>query len=102
MPLLDWQARDGAPIISDRFWIYWAVTIPLTIVVLIVYSTWYCLNDHHSVRSGLDQGSPWKQNSTRLAFEMRVLAPLRLRRLRKDLNGFLGVNTSEELKDEGP
>lgn len=26
---------------SHRFWIYWAITIPVTIVVLIVYSLWF-------------------------------------------------------------
>lgn len=41
MPLLDWRAPTGASIVSDRFWIYWVVTLPLTAAVLLLWSTWY-------------------------------------------------------------
>jgi hypothetical protein len=40
MPLLDWQAEAGQPVISHRFWIYWAVTIPLTLLVVILWIGW--------------------------------------------------------------
>ena len=41
MPLFRWDAplsKDG--IVSRHFWIYWAVTVPLTIVVLVVGYLW--------------------------------------------------------------
>ncbi|KAH8632681.1 hypothetical protein IG631_11315 [Alternaria alternata] len=34
MDMLDWQAPKGASVVSYRFWIYWAVTAPLTVVVV--------------------------------------------------------------------
>ena len=35
MPLFDWQSSN---VVTERFWIYWAVTIPLTIVVLVAWT----------------------------------------------------------------
>ena len=37
MPLFDW---DGRTVVSARFWIYWAVTLPLTFVTLVVWVLW--------------------------------------------------------------
>ncbi len=37
MPLMQWQ-NDA--VLTSRFWIYWAVTIPLTCVVLLLWSIW--------------------------------------------------------------
>lgn len=37
IPLFQWQAT---PVVSNRFWIYWAVTIPLTLVTLLVWYYW--------------------------------------------------------------
>ncbi|MCJ1330867.1 hypothetical protein MMC10_007554 [Thelotrema lepadinum] len=38
MPLFDWSSAEGEAILSNRFWIYWVVTVPLTVVVI---STWW-------------------------------------------------------------
>lgn len=40
MPLLSWNASQGSPILNSRFWIYWAVTAPLTITTLVIWLTW--------------------------------------------------------------
>ena len=40
MPLFNWQASENASILSDHFWIYWAVTVPLTIAVIAVWFVW--------------------------------------------------------------
>ncbi|KAI9838488.1 MAG: hypothetical protein M1838_004562 [Thelocarpon superellum] len=40
MPLFDWDAGPGEPVATARFWIYWAVTGPLTIVTLIIWLLW--------------------------------------------------------------
>jgi len=34
MPLLKW---DGSDIIQEKFWMYWAFTVPTTLVVFIVW-----------------------------------------------------------------
>lgn len=36
MPLFDWGAGGSNSVISDKFWIYWAVTVPLTTIIGIV------------------------------------------------------------------
>ena len=37
MPYFGFSASDGTLIIQPQFWIYWALTIPLTLTVLVVY-----------------------------------------------------------------
>lgn len=34
MPILDWQAFSMGEVMTKHFWFYWAVAIPLTIVVM--------------------------------------------------------------------
>ena len=46
------QAPDGSVVISSSFWIYWAVTIPLTVLVFVLWLLWLWrkgwFEDHHS------------------------------------------------------
>jgi len=37
MPLFHW---DTTPVVSSRFWIYWAVAVPLTLVTLLIWVFW--------------------------------------------------------------
>ena len=57
MPLFDFSNSSGAPTVKSGFWIYWAITIPLTTVVLVAYLTYLVriqrrdrLEDHKIVR----------------------------------------------------
>lgn len=34
MSFFNWAAQPGQPVVSARFWIYWAFTIPITLLVL--------------------------------------------------------------------
>lgn len=40
MPLFHWNVDSSSAIMSEYFWIYWAVTVPLTIVTVIVWIIW--------------------------------------------------------------
>jgi hypothetical protein len=40
IPMFNWDATEGEKVVENRFYIYWAVTIPLTIVVLAVWAIW--------------------------------------------------------------
>jgi hypothetical protein len=40
MPLFEWNGDPGTSVLSDRFWVYWAVTLPLTAVILFIWLTW--------------------------------------------------------------
>ena len=53
MPLLNWEAPPGTSVIADRFWIYWAVAVPLTVGVLLVWGTWYLILGSHRAQERL-------------------------------------------------
>lgn len=58
MPLLNWQAGMGQEVndyvILPRFWIYWAITLPLTIVVLVLWGIWaYLTADRTAENDGV-------------------------------------------------
>jgi hypothetical protein len=40
MPLFDWSASSTSEIITPHFWVYWAVTIPLTLITMALVSVW--------------------------------------------------------------
>jgi hypothetical protein len=40
MPLFNWDAPTMSEIVGDHFWIYWAVTGPLTILTMTVVGYW--------------------------------------------------------------
>lgn len=40
MPLFEWDAVGEGMVVSNRFWIYWAVTVPLTFLTLAVWVLW--------------------------------------------------------------
>ncbi|RSM12629.1 hypothetical protein CEP52_002344 [Fusarium oligoseptatum] len=40
MDLFDWSAEDGKRVINSRFWTYWAIALPLTLIVLIGWLSW--------------------------------------------------------------
>lgn len=50
MPLLNWQAEAIEDIVSPRFWIYWAVTLPLTITVLVAWGMWLTVTADKTVK----------------------------------------------------
>jgi hypothetical protein len=40
MGMFNWQAGPGDVVVTHRFWIYWAVTGPLTLIVFTIWLTW--------------------------------------------------------------
>lgn len=61
MSMFDWQDvgdDDGAsspadavdtkhPIVTSRFWVYWSITLPLTITILCIWRAWWVAQDRH-------------------------------------------------------
>lgn len=45
MPIFDWDADNnrGEDVVNRRFWVYWAVTVPLTVLTVVVWLiyNWY-------------------------------------------------------------
>jgi membrane protein implicated in regulation of membrane protease activity len=51
MPLFDWESNEH--VLLPKFGIFWAVTIPLTLVTLLIYwiwSSWYARRNEHQVQ----------------------------------------------------
>ncbi|KAF2678031.1 hypothetical protein K458DRAFT_377367 [Lentithecium fluviatile CBS 122367] len=56
MSMFDWQAdgkaqspnpNEGSKVVSRHFWIYWMISVPLTIVVLLTWRTWWHREKNH-------------------------------------------------------
>ena len=56
MSMFDWQAdvkaqssnpNEGTRVVSRNFWIYWVISVPLTIVVLLTWRTWWHREKNH-------------------------------------------------------
>lgn len=47
MSIFDWQPDNGDEVVSYRFWIYWCLTIPLTIVILVSWRAWWVGQDRY-------------------------------------------------------
>lgn len=41
MPLFNWDADVQASVMKNRFWVYWAVAFPATLLVLGSYRVWW-------------------------------------------------------------
>lgn len=47
MSMFDWQSsgstsdNGSSDIVASNFWIYWATTVPLTLVILVAYRLWW-------------------------------------------------------------
>ena len=95
MPLLNWQAPKAESVVSHRFWIYWAVTIPLTAAVLLLWSTWYLLTGYHGAQPHLtDRKGPRDGSSRQGAFKMHVLTVFGLDRMRQKFRGLFDNDTT--------
>lgn len=40
MSLFFSETVDSSLVVSSHFWIYWAVTVPLTIIVVLIWLVW--------------------------------------------------------------
>ncbi|KAL4995594.1 hypothetical protein BDV10DRAFT_128087 [Aspergillus recurvatus] len=65
MGMFDWQAPEGSRVVTPRLWIYWAITVPLT---LIVAAIWLVLYKRHLRR----EKSPFQTTATSPGIILRV------------------------------
>ena len=52
MPLFDWSAERGSEVVGGRFWVYWVVTVPGTVLVLGVWRAWWSWDDWKGKNEG--------------------------------------------------
>ncbi|KAF2662093.1 hypothetical protein K491DRAFT_279713 [Lophiostoma macrostomum CBS 122681] len=41
MTMFDWQAERWSEVVSQRLWLYWVVSIPLTLIILTIWYFWH-------------------------------------------------------------
>jgi hypothetical protein len=41
MNMFNWEAQDDEKVLSGYFWVYWAITLPITAFVLLIWMAWY-------------------------------------------------------------
>ena len=87
--------------VSHRFWIYWAVTVPLTAVVFLLWSSWYLFSGHRrgqhdpAQRTGSRDG-----RGRREGFDMHVFTAFGLDRMRRKSKRLAGYTTTEGMTDD--
>ena len=73
MSMFNWQQSDDstsshgkAMVVSPQFWIYWAVTVPLTLITLIGWALWwnfekrrYDIDIHETLGNAEAAGQPY-------------------------------------------
>ena len=82
MPLFNWTAMDGENVTEDRFWVYWAVTVPLTIIVLLLLFIWFRVQDQNAKESKKEAEDHSRKQETPSWLSSRTL-----RKRRKADNG---------------
>jgi hypothetical protein len=68
MSMFNWQAAPGQSVVASRFWMYWAVTIPLTVFVLVVWLSWLSTHNH-------SEKTPFDERMAALSRERRTTKP---------------------------
>jgi hypothetical protein len=77
MLLFEWSSFTEASGATGRFWIYWAATIPATILVLTISRLWYVFDEwrwsreekgavYQDIRTWLEYGSVEKRTKADL------------------------------------
>ncbi|KAF1972963.1 hypothetical protein BU23DRAFT_147202 [Bimuria novae-zelandiae CBS 107.79] len=65
MSMFNWQAPAGTSVVSSRFYIYWAVTGPLTLVVFLIWLFWYEVHKKHDTYAAKLRARTQKQSMSR-------------------------------------
>ncbi|KAL9619967.1 MAG: hypothetical protein Q9160_005436 [Pyrenula sp. 1 TL-2023] len=40
MSMFNWSANDSSDVLSGRFWVYWAISVPLTVTTVVSWLAW--------------------------------------------------------------
>ncbi|KAI9800880.1 MAG: hypothetical protein M1825_003663 [Sarcosagium campestre] len=66
MPMFDWQNKSGKLVVSRRFYIYWAITVPLTIVTILIWVMWMrkdALNKSRLLKEARASAGSWREKA---------------------------------------
>jgi len=75
MSMFSWSSSDSSssnstdPMVSTKFWIYWAVTIPLTLFVMFLWRIWWLWQERIYLRELKEASGKVRENEEN---EMRM------------------------------
>jgi len=70
MPVFRWNAPSGNDVINHRIWVYWAVTIPLTLLTILLYWLWdHVMNKPMSMSAQSRTVTAMELSNTRKGFQ---------------------------------
>lgn len=69
MGMFDWKVAPGGKVISDRFWIYWAFTAPITVLLLICFFTFVWVRQRPKDREDNNLPDAWRDTADKLGPE---------------------------------
>jgi hypothetical protein len=60
MPLFEWSSSTSTSSTgtTGKFWIYWATTVPATVLVLVIWRAWYVFDEwrqSHGTRASIQK-----------------------------------------------
>lgn len=60
MPLFQWNVDVTTSIVSNRFWMHWAVTVPLTILTIVSWFLWTrTMSSRHRMQDSMGRKKLW-------------------------------------------
>lgn len=57
MSMFDWQEPEGSSVLSSLFWVYWVVTVPLTLAAFSAWRFWLHRHRDHEKPVSYSQGA---------------------------------------------
>jgi hypothetical protein len=79
MSMFNWQGKNPDAVVSSKFWIYWAVTLPLTVIVALSWRLWWSWEKRHYDRDvlmeieGIEEPESYNQREKESAYRGRKL-----------------------------
>jgi hypothetical protein len=75
IPVFDWDALHGSEVVNGRIWVYWAITIPGTILVVALYLLWEKFAMHLYNNKIEERDNPTTSPAARVVEEQNAYRP---------------------------
>ena len=61
MGMFDFQESDGSVVVSRYFWVYWTISIPLTLFVMVTWLIWFRWQERREKKRVDDEEAPFRE-----------------------------------------
>ena len=96
MSMFNWAAAPGERVVSQRFWVYWAFTIPITIIIVVAFNMFVLVHIEGDRPETKFEG--FKRRQTERLSEQPANPPGRTRKLN---NLFSSHKTADDVANGG-